>query len=219
MHVEHVLFCRRILIQPEPIHRDRAEFLVKFANRQAAEISFNRGCRRAHDGPFWCRSIDDYTAGRRKSPWSYVMTEPVQGQSGWQLFAFGSAFFAALTAIFGKVGVAEINSNFAVLIRTVVVVLMTAGIVFVRKEFEPLGQVSRLGLAMLVLSALATGMSWLCYYRALQMAPASLVAPIDKLSVAVVIVLAAIFLGEALTLKTVIGGGLVVAGAVVLAWE
>jgi bacterial/archaeal transporter family protein len=106
-----------------------------------------------------------------------------------------------------------------VLIRTIVVVAMTAAIVAVRKEFEPLSQVSRYGLTMLVLSALATGLSWLCYYRALQMAPASFVAPIDKLSVALVIVLAAMFLGEALTLKTVIGGGMVVVGAIVLAWE
>jgi transporter family protein len=147
------------------------------------------------------------------------MPEPIHPQAGWQLFAFGSAFFAALTAIFGKLGVEEINSNFAVLIRTIVVVAMTAAIVAVRKEFEPLGQVSRYGLTMLVLSALATGLSWLCYYRALQMAPASFVAPIDKLSVAVVIVLAAMFLGEAMTLKTVIGGGMVVVGAIVLAWE
>jgi bacterial/archaeal transporter family protein len=147
------------------------------------------------------------------------MPEPIHPQAGWQLFAFGSAFFAALTAIFGKLGVEEINSNFAVLIRTIVVVAMTAAIVAVRKEFEPLSQVSRYGLTMLVLSALATGLSWLCYYRALQMAPASFVAPIDKLSVALVIVLAAMFLGEALTLKTVIGGGMVVVGAIVLAWE
>ena len=147
------------------------------------------------------------------------MPEPIHAQSGWQLFAFGSAFFAALTAIFGKLGVEEINSNFAVLFRTIIVAAMTAGIVAVRKEFEPLGQVSRYGLMMLVLSAVATGLSWLCYYRALQMAPASFVAPIDKLSVALVIVLAAMFLGEALTLKTVIGGGMVVIGAFVLAWE
>jgi bacterial/archaeal transporter family protein len=147
------------------------------------------------------------------------MPEPVNAQSGWQLFAFGSAFFAALTAIFGKLGVEEINSNFAVLIRTIVVVAMTAAIVAIRKEFEPLTQVSRYGLLMLALSAVATGLSWLCYYRALQMAPASYVAPIDKLSVALVIVVAAIFLGEALTMKTVIGGGLVVIGAIVLARE
>jgi bacterial/archaeal transporter family protein len=147
------------------------------------------------------------------------MPEAIHPQSGWQLFAFGSAFFAALTAIFGKLGVEEINSNFAVLIRTVVVVAMTAMIVAYRKEFEPLTQVSRYGLMMLVLSAVATGLSWLCYYRALQMAPASFVAPIDKLSVAIVIVLAAMFLGEALTLKMAIGGGMVVVGAIVLAWE
>lgn len=147
------------------------------------------------------------------------MPEPTQAQAGWQLFALGSAFFAALTAIFGKVGVEEINSNFAVFLRTIVVVVMTAGIVYFRNEFQPLGQVSRQGLLMLFFSAAATGLSWLCYYQALKMAPASSVAPVDKLSVALVIVLAAVFLGEALTLKTVIGGGLVVVGAIVLAWE
>ena len=147
------------------------------------------------------------------------MQNAAHSQSGWQLFAFGSAFFAALTAIFGKLGVEEINSNFAVLIRTIVVVAMTAAIVAFRKEFEPLTQLSRYGLLMLVLSALATGLSWLCYYRALQLAPASYVAPIDKLSVALVILLAAMFLGEALTIKTILGGGLVVVGAIVLAWE
>jgi len=147
------------------------------------------------------------------------MVEPTAVKSGWQLFAFGSALFAALTAIFGKLGVEEINSNFAVLIRTVIVAVITAGIVAVRKEFEPLAQVSRFGLLMLALSATATGLSWLCYYHALQMAPASYVAPIDKLSVALVIVLAAIFLREPLTLKTVLGCGLVVAGALVLARE
>jgi len=147
------------------------------------------------------------------------MPDATHPQAGWQLFAFGSAFFAALTAIFGKVGVSEINSNLAVLIRTAVILVMTAGIVAVRKEFEPLGSLSRNGLLMLVMSAAATGLSWLCYYRALQMAPASYVAPIDKLSVALVVVLAALFLGEAFTLKTVIGGGLVVVGAIVLARE
>jgi len=147
------------------------------------------------------------------------MPESNMTQPGWQWFALGSALFAALTAVFGKVGVSEINSNLAVLIRTAVILAMTAGIVIVRKEFEPLSSLSRTGLLMLLLSAVATGLSWLCYYRALQLAPASVVAPVDKLSVALVIVLAAVFLGEAITLKTAIGGGLVVIGAVVLAKE
>src|SRR5438132_9472330 len=101
----------------------------------------------------------------------------------WQWFALGSAFFAGLTAILGKAGVAEINSNLATLIRTIVILAVSALIITGRGEWEPLSRLSGKGVLMLCLSGLATGLSWLCYYRALQMAPASLVAPIDKLSV------------------------------------
>jgi transporter family protein len=125
--------------------------------------------------------------------------------NSWQLFAIGSAFFAALRAIFGKVGVAEINSNLATLIRTVVILGVTAGIISWRSEWEPLNKVSGRGAMFLCLSGLATGFSWLCYYRALQMAPASRVAPIDKLSVVFVLVLSFFFLHEAPTWR-VIGG-------------
>ena len=135
----------------------------------------------------------------------------------WQLFALGSAFFAALTAILGKVGVNEINSNLATLIRTVVILGITALLVTFRCEWEPLEKLSGRGVLFLCLSGVATGLSWLCYYRALQMADASKVAPIDKLSVAFVIVIAVLFLGEPLTWKVAVGGGLVVAGALVLA--
>ena len=135
----------------------------------------------------------------------------------WQWFAVGSALFAALTAILGKVGVAEINSNLATLIRTVVILAISAPIVTWRHEWEPLEQISRKGAPFLVLSGIATGLSWLCYYRALQMAPASKVAPVDKLSVAMVIVLAVLFLGEPLTWRVLLGGALVVAGVLVLA--
>ena len=135
----------------------------------------------------------------------------------WQLFALGSAFFAGLTAILGKVGVAEINSNLATLIRTVVILGVTALLVTARGEWEPLNRLSGRGVLFLCLSGVATGLSWLCYYRALQMGEASKVAPIDKLSVAFVIVFAVLFLGEPLEWKVVVGGGLVVAGALVLA--
>ena len=145
------------------------------------------------------------------------MDVPPEAQRGWQLFALGSACFAALTAVLGKVGVSEVNSNLATLIRTAVIILVTAGIVSAREEWEPLGKLSRYGVLMLVLSGIATGLSWLCYYRALQMAPASKVAPVDKLSVALVIVLAVLFLGEPLTWKVALGGALVVAGVLVLA--
>jgi transporter family protein len=135
----------------------------------------------------------------------------------WQLFALGSALFAALTAIFGKLGVAEINSNLATLIRTVVIVGICALLVGFRGEWEPFHKLSVRGLSFLVLSAVATGLSWLCYYRALQLGPASRVAPIDKLSVALVIVMAWLFLGEPMTWRLFIGGSLVIAGAITLA--
>lgn len=145
------------------------------------------------------------------------MTETQEPARGWQLFAFGSAFFAALTAILGKVGVSQIDSNLATFIRTVVILVVSAALVTFRREWEPLSGLSRLGSTMLVLSGVATGLSWLCYYRALQMAPASRVAPIDKLSVALVIVLAVLCLGEPLTWKVTLGAGLIVAGALILA--
>jgi transporter family protein len=137
--------------------------------------------------------------------------------SSWLLFALGSAVFAALTAILGKIGVSEINSNLATLIRTLVILVVAVVIVALRNEWEPLSRLSRYGVLMLVLSGIATGLSWLCYYRALQMAPASRVAPVDKLSVALVIVFAVVFLGEPLTLKVALGGALIVAGVLLLA--
>ena len=117
-------------------------------------------------------------------------------KEGWQWFAVGSAFFAGLTAILGKVGVAEINSNLATFIRTVVILAVSALIVTCAGKWEPLDKISQKGALFLCLSGIATGLSWLCYYRALEMAPASKVAPIDKLSVAFVIVMAILFLKE-----------------------
>jgi len=139
-------------------------------------------------------------------------------QAGWKYFALGSAFFAGLTAILGKLGVEGMNSNLATWIRTVVILVFTAGIISYRNEWQwpKLNGVSPV--LFLVASGIATGLSWLCYYRALQMAPASMVAPIDKLSVAVAIALGVIFLGEKLTPQLLAGGGLIVAGAIVLVW-
>lgn len=135
----------------------------------------------------------------------------------WQLFAVGSAFFAALTALFGKIGVSGINSNLATFLRTIIILLLTGGVVFFRREWQRPDTLSGHALLFLVLSAVATGFSWLCYYRALQIGTVAQVAPVDKLSVALSILLAVVFLGEQLTLKTLIGGGLVVAGSLVLA--
>ncbi|WP_449422953.1 EamA family transporter [Rhodanobacter lindaniclasticus] len=138
-------------------------------------------------------------------------------RESWLLFALGSALFAALTAIFGKLGVVGINSNLATFIRTLVIVVVIAGIVSVRQEWEKPAGLPLHSWVFLVLSGIATGLSWLCYYRALQLGPVSKVAPIDKLSVALVIVFGLLFLGERPSLPLLIGGGLIVAGAMVIA--
>jgi len=137
----------------------------------------------------------------------------------WKWFALGSAFFAGLTAIFGKLGVEGLNSNLATLIRSVVILIITIAIVSLQGEWRfPSKPLELRPVMFLVLSGIATGFLWLLYYRALQMAPASLVAPVDKLSVAFAIVLGVLFLGEPVTAKLVIGGILVVSGAMVLIW-
>ncbi len=135
----------------------------------------------------------------------------------WRLFAIGSAFFAALTAIFGKVGVSEINSNLATFLRTLVILLVSALLISARHEWQRPDSLSAKGVLFLVLSGIATGLSWLCYYRALQIGPASRVAPIDKLSVIFVVLFAASFLGERLTWKVGAGGALITLGAVLMA--
>ena len=145
------------------------------------------------------------------------MGDATDFRAGWLAFALGSAVFAALTAIFGKLGVNEINSDLATFIRTVVIIIVSALVVTARNAWEPLSKLSRFGVMMLILSGIATGLSWLCYYRALQLGNASQVAPVDKLSVALVLIFAVLFLGEPLSWKIAIGGGLVVAGVVILA--
>jgi transporter family protein len=138
-------------------------------------------------------------------------------RESWLLFALGSAFFAALTALFGKMGVAGINSNLATFIRTIVILLVTAGILSLQHEWSRPAGLPTSSWVFLVLSGIATGLSWLCYYRALQLGPVSKVAPIDKLSVAIAIVLGVVLLGEQWSWSLVIGGGLIVAGAIVIA--
>jgi bacterial/archaeal transporter family protein len=135
----------------------------------------------------------------------------------WRIFALGSAFFAALTAIFGKVGVSEINSDLATFLRTVVILVVAALIIFARHEWQRPDTLSAKGVIFLVLSGVATGLSWLCYYRALQTGPASRVAPIDKLSVVCVVLFAVSFLGERLTWKVGLGSALITLGAVLMA--
>ena len=135
----------------------------------------------------------------------------------WKLFALGAAFFAGLTAILGKVGVKDIPSNFATLIRTVVILTFLGFLVLVRNEWQNPMTLNRRGLVFLVLSGIATGLSWLCYYRALQTGPASLVAPIDKLSLVFAVVLAVIFLGERLNSYEWVGMSLITAGTLLIA--
>ena len=137
--------------------------------------------------------------------------------SEWQFWALASAGFAAMTAIFGKIGVENIDSNFATLIRTVIILAVLALIVTGIGAYQPLASISRRTWLFLTLSGLATGASWLCYYRALKLGPASGVAPIDKLSVVFVALFAAAFLGEALQLRNWIGIALIAAGAIMVA--
>jgi len=137
--------------------------------------------------------------------------------SSWIVWALLSAVFAAATALLAKVGVAGIDSNLATAIRTTVILVFTWAIAIALEKHHALGAISRRSWIFLILSGLATGLSWLCYFRALQLGPASGVAPIDKLSVVLVILGAWIFLGEGLSLMKCIGGALITAGAIVLA--
>ena len=134
----------------------------------------------------------------------------------WVLFAILSAVFAALTSILAKIGISGVNSNLATAIRTVVVVFMAWGIVFITNAQSGIGDISRKSWLFLILAGLATGVSWLFYYRALQMGDASKVASIDKLSVVITLILAFIFLNEQLTLKSMLGCLLIVAGSLLM---
>lgn len=131
----------------------------------------------------------------------------------WWSFAIASAIAAAATAVLAKIGVERVPSNLATAVRTLVVLVFAWGIVFARGEYRSLQQLRGRPLLFLALSGIATGLSWLAYFRALQLAPASRVAPIDKLSLAMTIALAALVLGEPLSWKLVLGASLMVAGA------
>jgi transporter family protein len=133
----------------------------------------------------------------------------------WAWYAVLSAFFGALVAIFGKIGVRDVDSNLAVAFRTVIIVFFAWGIVLVQGNASDLLRISRHSFLFLFLSAIATGLSWLFYYKALQLGEASRVAPIDKLSVALAVAMAFIFLGEKPHLGNVLGASLIVAGVLV----
>lgn len=134
----------------------------------------------------------------------------------WIIFAVLSAVFAALTSILAKIGIDGVNSNLATAIRTVVVVAMSWAMVFITNAQTGITEISRKSWAFLILSGLATGASWLCYYRALQMGDASKVVPIDKLSVVITLVLAFVFLHEEFNIKSLIGCVLIGAGTLIM---
>lgn len=134
----------------------------------------------------------------------------------WLLFAILSAVFAALTSILAKIGIEGVNSNLATAIRTVVVVIMSWGMVFLTNTQSGIAQISKKSWIFLILSGLATGASWLCYYRALQTGEASKVVPIDKLSVVITLILAFVFLHEEFTAKSLIGCVLIGVGTLIM---
>lgn len=140
----------------------------------------------------------------------------LRGSAMWLLFAILSAVFAALTSILAKVGIDGVNSNLATAIRTVVVVVMAWGMVFLTHAQSGLSEISKKSWIFLILSGLATGVSWLCYYKALQTGEASKVVPIDKLSVVITLILAFVFLHEKFTAKSLIGCILIAAGTLVM---
>jgi transporter family protein len=139
--------------------------------------------------------------------------------ASWPFWALLSAAFAALTAIFAKVGVTNVNSDFATFIRTVVILCALGAILVGTGQWQPLGSVSGRSYLFLVLSGLATGGSWLCYFRALKLGDVARVAPIDKLSVVLVAVFGVLFLGERLSLPNWLGVAFIAAGAVLVAYK
>jgi transporter family protein len=134
----------------------------------------------------------------------------------WWVYALLSAFFASLTAIFAKIGVTNVNSNLATAIRTVIILLVAWGIVFYRGETKMINNLSKHSLFYLIISGVATGLSWIFYFKALQIGKVSQVAPVDKLSVALTIVLSVVFLGEVLSWKSALGALMIIGGTIVL---
>lgn len=138
------------------------------------------------------------------------------GPTAWWFYALLSAVFAALTTIFAKIGVDAVNSNLATAVRTIVILFLAWGIVIAQGNAGKIVEIAPKTLVFLVLSGIATGLSWICYFKALQTGKASLVAPIDKSSLVLVLLFSALFLGEPLGVKALIGAGLIVLGTLVL---
>lgn len=134
----------------------------------------------------------------------------------WWIYALLSAFFAALTAIFAKVGIKGVDTDLATAIRTIVILVIAWGIAFIRGGAYTIHTLTKQNIIFLTLSGIATGLSWIFYFKALQLGNVSQVAPVDKMSVAIAIILAVIFLGEPLTAKTAVGALLIIGGTLVL---
>ena len=147
---------------------------------------------------------------------SYNHTDKHGGKNMWLILALASSVFAALTSILAKIGIHGINSNLATAIRTFIVLIMSCGMVFLTNAQEGIGQISRRSWVFLILSGLATGASWLCYYKALQLGDTSKVVPIDKLSVVITMILAAVILHEQFTVKSILGCILIGAGTLLM---
>ena len=175
--------------------------------------TWRRGRRRSQGGP----SEEFANPPARAKKASATRAPQILCFMHWLTWSLLSALFAGLTAILAKIGVRDVDSNLATAVRTTVVLLFAWAVVPLTSALSAVSALSRRTLLFLALSGLATGLSWLCYFRALQLGDASKVAPIDKLSVVFVLVFAAIFLGETMTFKAIVGGALITAGAVVLA--
>lgn len=134
----------------------------------------------------------------------------------WWIYALGSALFAALTAVLAKIGIKGVNTDLSTAIRTVVILVIAWGLVFARGGQDGLPSLTRQNWIFLVLSGVATGLSWILYFKALQLGKVSQVAPVDKLSVAIAILLSVVFLGEVLTWKAALGAALIIVGTIVL---
>jgi transporter family protein len=134
----------------------------------------------------------------------------------WWIYALLSALFAALTALFAKIGIKGVDTDLATAIRTVIILILAWAIVFVRGTNHTIGSLTKTNWIFLSLSGCATGLSWICYFKALQLGKISQVAPVDKLSVALAIILAAVFLGETITVKTGVAAGLIITGTLIL---
>jgi bacterial/archaeal transporter family protein len=137
----------------------------------------------------------------------------------WWIYALLSALFAVLTAIFAKIGIKGVDTDLATAIRTVFILILAWMLVFIKGSNHTIGSLNKTNWIFLILSGCATGLSWICYFKALQLGEVSYVAPVDKMSVPIAIILAAIFLGEPLTAKTMLAAGLIVAGTLVLIFK